>query len=103
MPRVAKPVSSSHSTYKLVQGYVTRRVQGPTCRTLLFGGLFLLDFSLLQAATKRRVHSEHGTIGQRCATWLHRESVRLCRQKQLCTRLVKVIAVIQTLMVPVSA
>jgi hypothetical protein len=59
--------------------------------------------TMAQVGTIRRAHLEHDTIGQRCATWLHREFVRLCRRKQLCTRLLKVIAVIQTLMLPVSA
>jgi hypothetical protein len=59
--------------------------------------------TMAQVGTIRRAHLEHDIIGQRCATWLHREFVRLCRQKQLSKRLVKVIAVVQTSMLPVSA
>jgi hypothetical protein len=36
------PSAAPTTPDKLAQGCVTRRIQGPTCRTILFGGLFLL-------------------------------------------------------------
>jgi hypothetical protein len=56
-----------------------------------------------QLGTKCRAHLEHDPVGQICAKWLHAERARLFGQKQLFTRLVQITAVIDTLMLPVSA